>query len=200
MKKENRFVLGLTGSIAMGKTTVSSIFKELNVPVWCADTEVTKLYSLNGLATLKISRKFPSVVSNNGVNKLKLKELIHKDNKILKQIEEIVHPLLDQSKTLFLKTYKKKPLVVFDIPLLFEKNQEKNFDGTLVVTASEQTQRSRVLKRDNYTEKDFYLIRSNQMGEKEKIKRASFVINTDKDMNTTKKEVLNLYNKLVGVF
>ena len=69
----------------------------------------------------------------------------------------------------------------------------------MVVTASEQTQRSRVLKRDNYTEKDFDLIKSNQMGEKEKIRRASFVINTDKDISTTKEEVLNLYNKLVGV-
>ena len=88
------------------------------------------------------------------------------------------------------------PLVVFDIPLLFEKNQESIFDAVLVLTASEATQRKRVLKRKNITEKDFQLIKKNQLNEKEKLKRADFVINTDNSLSDTKRDVEELYNKI----
>ena len=196
MSKKHRFVLGLTGSIAMGKTTVSNMFRDLGVPVWCADNAVEKLYQKDGAATKMISIEYPDVITENGVDKKKLRNLIHKDNSILKNIEAIVHPLLQNSKIKFLKTNKQSHLVVYDIPLLFEKGLEKDFDAVLVVTASTLTQRNRVLSRKNITDKDFQLIKRNQLGEEEKIKKADFVINTDRSLTETMQDVVQIYEKI----
>ena len=198
MSKKHRFVLGLTGSIAMGKTTVSNMFRDLGVPVWCADNAVEKLYQKDGAATKMISIEYPDVITENGVDKKKLRNLIHKDNSILKNIEAIVHPLLQNSKIKFLKTNKHSHLVVYDIPLLFEKGLEKDFDAVLVVTASTLTQRNRVLSRKNITDKDFQLIKRNQLGEEEKIKKADFVINTDRSLTETMQDVVQIYEKIKG--
>ena len=100
------FILGLTGSIAMGKTTVSNMFRDLGVQVWCADNEVNELYKKNGAATKVFSKEFPSVITKTGVDKKKLRNLIHKDNAILKKVERIVHPLLEHSKVDFVKSNK----------------------------------------------------------------------------------------------
>ena len=196
MSKKHRFVLGLTGSIAMGKTTVSNMFRDLGVPVWCADNAVEKLYQKDGAATKMISKEYPDVITENGVDKKKLRNLIHKDNSILKNIEAIVHPLLQNSKIKFLKTNKHSYLVVYDIPLLFEKGLEIDFDAVLVVTASTLTQRNRVLSRKNITDKDFQLIKRNQLGEEEKIKKADFVINTDRSLTETMQDVVQIYEKI----
>ena len=182
----------------MGKTTVSNLFRDLGVPVWCADNEVNELYKINGAATKILSNEFHSVVTKSGVDKKKLRNLIHKDNAILKKVERIVHPLLEHSKNEFIISNKDLPLIVFDIPLLFEKQQERNFDAVLVVTASELTQKKRVLSRRNIKEQDFQLIKRNQMNEKEKIKRADFLINTDKSLLETKQDVLEIYQKIKG--
>ena len=198
MSKKHRFVLGLTGSIAMGKTTVSNMFRDLGVPVWCADNAVEKLYQKDGAATKMMSKEYPDVITENGVDKKKLRNLIHKDNSILKNIEAIVHPLLQNSKIKFLKTNKHSHLVVYDIPLLFEKGLEKDFDAVLVVTASTLTQRNRVLSRKNITYKDFQLIKRNQLGEEEKIKKADFVINTDRSLTETCQDVVKVYQKISG--
>ena len=192
------FILGLTGSIAMGKTTVSNMFRDLGVQVRCADNEVNELYKKNGAATKVFSKEFPSVVTKTGVDKKKLRNLIHKDNAILKKVERIVHHLLERSKVDFIKSNKDFPLIIFDIPLLFEKQQERKFDAGLVVTASELTQKKRVLSRKNMKEQDFQLIKRNQMNEQEKIKRADFLINTDKSLLETKQDVLEIYQKVKG--
>ena len=183
----------------MGKTTVSNMFRDLGVKVWCADNEVNKLYQKNGAATKVLSKEFPSVVEDNGIDKKKLKNLIHQDNNILEKIEGLVHPLLENSKIDFVKLNKNLPLIILDIPLLFEKKQEKNFDAVLVVTASETTQRNRVLSRKNMSEQDFQLIKQNQLDEKEKIKKADFLINTDKSLQETKQDVAKIHNKLTGI-
>ena len=183
----------------MGKTTVSNMFRDIGVPVWCADKEVNELYSKNGEATKIFTKEFPSVVTEEGVDKTILRNLIHIDNALLKKIEEIVHPLLSGSRNSFAKLYKKHPIIIYDIPLLFEKNQEKNFDAVVLVTASELTQKSRVLRRKNMTEKDFQLIKKNQLSEKEKLKRANFIINTDKSLLETKEDVKDLYQKIRGI-
>ena len=188
----------MTGSIAMGKTTVSNMFRDLGVQVWCADNEVNQLYKINGAATKVFSKELPSVVTKTGVDKNKLRSLIHKDNTILKKVEQIVHPLLEHSKVNFVRSNRDLPLIVFDIPLLFETQQEKNFDAVLVVTASESTQRKRVLNRKNIREQDFLLIKRNQMNEQEKTKRADFLINTDKSLLETKQAVLEIYQKIKG--
>ena len=182
----------------MGKTTVSNMFRDLGTQVWCADNEVNELYKTNGAATKLLSYEFPNVVTKNGVDKKKLRNLIHKDNAILKKVERIVHPLLEHSKVDFIRNNKDLPLIVFDIPLLFEKQLERNFDAVLVVTASELTQKKRVLSRRNIKEKDFQLIKRNQMNEQEKIKRADFLINTDKKLQETKEDVLEIYQKIKG--
>ncbi len=200
MNKKPRFILGLTGSIAMGKTTVSNMFRDLGAQVWCADNEVNELYKKKGAATKIFTREFPSVVTEAGIDKIKLRELIHQDNSILKKIEGIVHPLLEHSKKDFIKFNQHSPLIIFDIPLLFEKKQERNFDAVLVVTATELTQKNRVLRRKNITLEDFHLIKRNQMDDKEKIKRADYLINTDKSLSDTKRDVLEVYNKIKECF
>jgi dephospho-CoA kinase len=196
LSKRPVFILGLTGSIAMGKTTVSNMFRDLKVPVWCADTEVHKLYSKEGSATKIIKKFYPEVVIKSGVDKTKLKELIHQDNGVLGKIEKIVHPLLKSSKDTFLECNKRESVIIFDIPLLFEKNQQSRFNGVVVVTASAKTQRDRVLKRANMTEKDFEFIKQQQIKEEEKIKKADFIINTDKSLSETKEDVKNLLYKI----
>ena len=180
----------------MGKTTVSNMFRDIGVPVWCADNEVSLLYSKDGAATKIFTKKFPNVVRESGVDKVQLRNLIHEDNNILKQVETIVHPLLHKSRADFMELNQKNPIIIFDIPLLFEKNQEGNFDGVALVTASEMTQKERVLKRKNITEKDFLLIKTNQLSEKEKLRRADFIINNDKELPETKKDVQELYKKI----
>ena len=182
----------------MGKTTVSNMFRDLGVPVWCADNEVNNLYGKNGAATKIFSQEYPGTVTNTGVDKKKLRSFIHRDNSILKKIEAIVHPLLEGSRNKFIEDNRSSPMVIFDIPLLFEKKHEKKFDAVLVVTASEVTQRKRVLGREHMTERDFDLIRRNQMNEVEKRKRADYLINTDKSLLETKKEVQKIYKKIVG--
>ena len=196
MNRDRSFILGLTGSIAMGKTTVSNMFRDIGVPVWCADNEVNSLYSQNGEATKIFTKEFPNTVTEAGVNKHKLRNLIHEDNTLLKKIEDLVHPLLHKSRISFIRLNREKPIIIFDIPLLFEKQQEKNFDAVVCVTASETTQKNRVLKRKNVTEKDFQLIKRNQLNEREKLKRASFIINTDRSISETKKDVKNIYQKI----
>ena len=196
MTRNPKFILGLTGSIAMGKTTVSNMFRYIGVPVWCADNQVNILYSKDGAATKIFTEKFPDVITETGIDKVRLRNLIHEDSDILTKVENIVHPLLHRSRTDFMKLNQKAPIVIFDIPLLFEKNQEKNFDAVVVVSASEVTQKNRVLKRKNMAEKDFLLIKRNQLSEKEKLKRADFIINTDKALSETKKDVQEIYKKI----
>ena len=183
----------------MGKTTVSNMFRDLGVQVWCADNQVNELYKINGAATKIFSNEFPSVVTDTGVSKKKLRDLIHKDNAILKKVERIVHPLLEHSKVDFIRSNKDVPLIIFDIPLLLEKQQERNFDAVLVVTASELTQKKRVLSRKNIKEEDFQLIKRNQINEHEKMKRADFIINTDKNLLETKQDVLEIYKRIKGL-
>ena len=190
------FSLGLTGSIAMGKTTVGEMFKDLGVPVWCADTAVQDLYKPNADGTRKLEKLLPSAVDKNGVNREILKKLIHKDNEVLKKIENLIHPLLKSSKKIFIEENHLKPLIIFDIPLLFEKNQDKSFDATLLVTASEVTQRERALLRGKLSKEDFDLIKKNQLKEENKIRRADFILNTDKKIEETKLEVKILYKKI----
>lgn len=196
MSKKPRFYLGLTGSIGMGKTTVSNMFRELGVPVWCADNAVKELYKKNGAATKIISKNYPDVITKSGVDKIKLRNLIHIDNSILNNIEMIVHPLLQKSKRKFLNTNKHSHIMIFDIPLLLEKELENDFDAVLVVTASSSTQRNRVLSRKNITDEDFQLIKKNQLGEKEKIKKADFIINTDNTLTETRQDVAKIYGKI----
>jgi len=196
LTRSSQFILGLTGSIAMGKTTVSNMFRDIGVPVWCADNEVNILYGKDGEATKIFAKEFPNTVTEKGIDKVQLRNLIHEDNDILRKVEKIVHPLLHESKSKFMELNQKEPIIIFDIPLLFEKNQERNFDAVAVVTASEITQKKRVLKRESISEKDFLLIKRNQLNEEEKLKKADFIINTDKLLIETRQDVQELHKRI----
>ena len=130
----------------MGKTTVSNMFRDLGVQVWCADNEVNELNKINGAATKILFKEFPSVVTKTGVDKKKLKNLIHKDNAILKKVEQIVHPLLEHSKVDFIRSYGDLPLIVFDIPYALSANDD---DKLLLATMMENARNNWSVGGDN---------------------------------------------------
>ncbi|MFZ1727994.1 MAG: dephospho-CoA kinase [Albidovulum sp.] len=174
------FLLGLTGSIGMGKSTTARMFVDEGIPVWDADSTVHRLYSKGGAAVSPIQGICPQAVVDGAVDRQKLKEWIAADPNALGAIEKIVHPLVRTDRREFIEQAAKRGagLVVLDIPLLFETGSEKTVDATLVVSALPDVQRSRVLNRDGMTEAQFQMILSRQMPDSEKRARATYVIET----------------------
>ena len=181
MKKSSTIILGLTGSIGMGKTTTAKMFAKYGIPVWEADTSVHKLYSKEGEAVELFKEKFPSSIVNNEVSRAELKKLINDDARNLKTIETLIHPLVSNDRKRFVKAAEKKniPLIVLDIPLLFEKGHEKSVDYIAVVSVTKETQRKRVLKRNTMTSEMVEKILKIQMSDAEKRQKADFVIITN---------------------
>jgi dephospho-CoA kinase len=180
MSFKKTIILGLTGSIGMGKTTTAQMFLDYGIPVWDADTTVHQLYK-DDEKTIKIFRdKIPQVVLNNQVNREALKNLIIEDKENLKKIEEIIHPLVADHRADFLSKAKERkiPLVVLDIPLLFEKGNETIVDYVVVVTVDAKTQKKRVLDRNTMSEEMLDSILEKQMPDEEKRTRADFIIPT----------------------
>ena len=180
MNFKKTIILGLTGSIGMGKTTTAQMFLDYGIPVWDADTTVHQLYK-DDEKTIKIFRdKIPQVVLNNQVNREALKNLIIEDKENLKKIEEIIHPLVADHRADFLSKAKERkiPLVVLDIPLLFEKGNETIVDYVVVVTVDAKTQKKRVLDRNTMSEEMLDSILEKQMPDEEKRTRADFIIPT----------------------
>jgi len=171
------WLLGLTGSIGMGKSTTAQMFRDLDIPVWDADACVHKLYAKGGAAVPEFQEKLPEAVIDEQVSRSRLRELIATDPQILKTIEDIVHPLVGRDREAF-KQRKTSDILVFDIPLLFETGAESWLDSVLVVTASNNVQRERVLAREGMTEHQLNLILSRQMPDSEKRARADHVIET----------------------
>lgn len=170
-------LIGLTGSIGMGKTTTAQMFADLGIPVWYADEAVHRLYSENGLAVGPIKKLFSNAVNNNEVNRETLKQIIKDDSTALKQIEAIVHPLVQKDRQDFIKNAKAE-IIVLDIPLLFETGYESQVDVVVVVTVSSDIQHSRVMQRQTMTEQMFHSILAKQMPDNEKQQRADYVIET----------------------
>lgn len=187
-------MVGLTGSIGMGKSTVAQILEAEGVPVFDADAVVHALQGPTGRLIPAIEAAFPGTTSQGGVDRSKLGDLVFGDPACLARLEEIVHPAVADERTAFLKQNSSASIVVFDIPLLFEKERDPELDFVIVVSAPPQVQRARVLGRPGMTIKKFEQILSRQMPDAEKRARADFVIAT----GTTLEETTNQVRKVLA--
>ena len=181
VRKSSTLQIGLTGSIGMGKTTISNQFIKLGFPLFDADREVHKLYSVNGAAVPRIQEFYPDVIVDGAVDRNRLSEKIMKDGSVLTVLERIVHPLVVESRSRFYEQAcsENRLMVIYDIPLLFENINKYQVDYTIVVTASPEIQKERVLNRPGMTEEKFQTILSKQIPDEIKRQKADFLINTD---------------------
>jgi dephospho-CoA kinase len=189
-------VLGLTGSIGMGKSTTASMFADLGIPVWDADEAVHRIYGAGGPAGGPISTLTGGVVTKDGaVDRAALRVAIAQDPGLLKRIETIVHPLVAADRAAFLEANGDAEIVVLDIPLLFETGGAAAMDRVAVVSTDAETQRGRVLERPGMDEATFERLLSRQVPDAEKRARADFVIPTD-DLDTARAAVKELVERL----
>jgi dephospho-CoA kinase len=170
-------LLGLTGSIGMGKTTTAGFFQQEGIPVWDADAAVHRLYSKDGGAVGAIGQICPQAIEEQRVSRETLKREILNNPDLLHQIESIVHPLVGQDRQRFIAA-QTADIILLDIPLLFETGIEATLDATLLVTAPPDLQRKRVLDRPGMTEETFNLILSRQMPDADKRSRATHIVET----------------------
>ncbi len=185
-------VLGLTGSIGMGKSTTASLFAEAGVPVYDADAAVHRLYE--GEAVAAIEAAFPGTTVDGKVDRNRLSARVVHDSAAMKKLEEIVHPMLGASRQRFLQDAKQSgaPVAVVDVPLLFETGGEKRVDAVVVVTTSPELQRERILARPNMTEEKLAAILARQMPDAEKRKRAHFVVDTSHGLDPVRSRIRDI--------
>ncbi len=177
--------IGLTGSIAMGKSAVAAMFIREGVPVFDADAEVHRLQGPQGALVSKIEARFPGTTGAQGVDRQKLGRLVLGKPEELRALERIIHPAVFHARQRFLKRYRARPLVVLDIPLLFEKGGADQVDVTVVVSAPLWMQRKRVMARRGMTAQRFAQIRNLQLPDHLKCRRADFVIRTGRQKHQT---------------
>ncbi len=190
------FILGLTGSIGMGKSTVADMFRELGIPVFDADAAVHILQGADGALLEPIEAAFPGTTGPEGVDRQKLGAAVLSDSAALSKLESIVHPAVAEMRADFLTENTEAPFIVFDIPLLFEKGGADTVGAIAVVSAPADIQRARVLGRPGMTLEKFEYILGLQMPDAEKRARADHVINTGVSLEETRQIVQNLVTKL----
>lgn len=189
-------IVGLTGSIGMGKSTVAAMFEAEGVPVFDADAAVHILQGPGGALLEAIEAEFPGSTGAAGVDRAKLGAQVFDDGEALARLERIVHPAVAEMRAEFLLEHAGAPIVVFDIPLLFEKGGETQVDVIVVVSAPAATQRERVLARPGMSAKKFAHILSLQVPDAEKRARADHVIDTGSTLAQTRQEVAKLVEQL----
>jgi dephospho-CoA kinase len=185
-------ILGLTGSIGMGKSTTAKLFAEAGVPVYDADAAVHQLYE--GEAAPLIEAAFPGTTAGGKVDRARLSERVVHDPAAMRQLESIVHPMLGASRQKFFDEAEAAgaPVVVVDVPLLFETGGEKRVDAVVVVTTSAELQRERVLARGTMDEEKFNSILARQLPDAEKRQRADFVVDTSHGLDPVRARIRDI--------
>jgi dephospho-CoA kinase len=185
-------VLGLTGSIGMGKSTTAKLFAEAGVPVYDADAAVHRLYE--GEAVPAIEAAFPGTTADGKVDRNKLSARVVQDPAAMRKLEQIVHPMLGASRRKFLDEAERAgaPVAVVDIPLLFETGGETRVDAVVVVTTSPEVQRERILARPNMTDEKLDAILARQMPDAEKRRRANFLVDTSHGLDPVRTRIRDI--------
>jgi dephospho-CoA kinase len=190
------FVLGLTGSIAMGKTTTAKFFAEAGVPVHDADATVHRLYE--GEAAPAIEAAFPGTTANGKVDRQRLAARVSGDSAALRRLEEIVHPLVRRAEARFLAEAEKQgaPVAVLDIPLLFETGGDERVDAVVAVTAPPEVQRARLKERPGLTAEKLEMLAANQLPDAEKRRRADFIVDTSQGFDAARAQVRDILHRV----
>jgi dephospho-CoA kinase len=192
-------VLGLTGSIGMGKSTTAKLFAEAGVPVYDADATVHKVYE--GEAAAAIEAAFPGTTANGKVDRARLSAKVVHDPAAIGRLEQIVHPMLRAYHQAFLDDAERSgaPVAVVDVPLLFETGGETRVDAVVVVTTSPETQRERILARGTMTDEALDAILARQMPDAEKRKRADFVVDTSHGLDPVRARISDILAQAVKI-
>ena len=191
------FLLGLTGSIGMGKSTTAGFFKDAGCDVWDADAAVHRLYAKQGAAVAPLSNLFPKTLIEGAVSRQVLKQELQKNPDLIGQLEAIVHPLVAQDRQKFIDSAQ-SDILVFDIPLLFETGADVHMNAVICVTIDEKEQKKRVLERGTMSEEMFEQVKSRQWSNSQKCEKADFVILTD-TLEHVHAQVENILAKLRAV-
>jgi len=188
-------ILGLTGSIGMGKSSTAKLFAEAGVPVYDADAAVHRLYE--GEAVPSIEAAFPGTTADGKVDRNRLSAQVVHDPSAIKRLEQIVHPMLGASRQKFLHDAEQSgaPVAVVDVPLLFETGGEKRVDAVVVVTTTPEIQRQRILARDNMTGEKLDAILARQLPDAEKRKRADFVVDTSHGLDPVRARIRDILDQ-----
>jgi dephospho-CoA kinase len=191
-------VLGLTGSIGMGKSTAVALLRRLGVPVHDADASVHRLLGRDGAAVERVAAAFPGTGGVNGIDRAELGRRVFNDQAALRRLEQILHPLVRAESERFLRRMAARgvPLAVLDIPLLFESGGERRCDAIVVVSAPEFLQRARVLARPGMSESRLAAILAKQMPDREKRRRADFVVPTGLGRRVTLRRLAEIVKML----
>lgn len=182
-------IVGLTGSIGMGKSTVAAMFAAEGVPVFDADAAVHRLQGPGGRVVAAIEARFPGTTGAAGVDRAALSKAVLGDDTAMKALEAIVHPAVGEERAAFLRDHADAAILLFDVPLLFETGGDRSVDAVVVVSAAAEVQRARTLARPGMTEEKFAAILSRQTPDADKRARADFVIPTDVPLEETRAHV-----------
>ncbi|HEU0045506.1 dephospho-CoA kinase [Sphingomonas sp.] len=193
-----QLTLGLTGSIGMGKSTVAAMFADAGIPVFDADAAVHRLQGAAGRVVAAIEAQFPGTSGPQGVDRSALAEAVLGNADAMRKLEAIVHPAVGEERAAFLSEHVAAPLVVFDVPLLFETGGEARVDKVAVVSAAGDIQRARVLARPGMSAGKLDAILARQLPDAEKRSRADFVIATDVPLADTRAQVERVIACLLG--
>jgi dephospho-CoA kinase len=193
-------ILGLTGSVGMGKSTAAAMLRRMGIAVYDADAAVHQMMRRGGTAVTAVAAAFPGVERNGAIDRAVLGRRVFGDDAAMKKLEAIIHPRVRADERAFLAAMRRRKtgLVVMDVPLLFESGRDQRYDATVVITAPAFLQRARVLARPNMTPASFAAIRARQMPDSEKRKRADFVVPSGLGRAVTWRALRAVLRKLAG--